>query len=130
MFTQTPANMRCVARTCSIGVLAGGLGVGRTRMMTLTELDTRLLELQRTVTDEDARLIAALLQITAAWRTNPEPPVSLMNSLTKAHGNVWFSADEASSSVYDLLVQFRSTVESLGGMIVHKRPVRFGLCVR
>jgi hypothetical protein len=90
--------------------------VGLTRMLTLSELDTRLIALQRTMADEDAKLIAALLQITAAWRTNPEPPASLTESLTKLHGNVWFSTNEASSAVYDVLVQYRKTVDSLGGM--------------
>ena len=103
-----------------MGVLLSG---ATATMMTLRRLEGRLRQLRKSSSSADAQLVDLLLQVTGSWRSNAESPARLGSSLAKAHGNVWFSTEESSNAVCDLLDEIRKTIDSLGSMTLNERLI-------
>ncbi|HET9251981.1 MAG TPA: hypothetical protein VFP58_07690 [Candidatus Eisenbacteria bacterium] len=95
--------------------------------MMLAQLRTELETLRSGSPASDAGITNLFLSVIESWKQDPTTPRQLMSNLDRTLGNVWFSQDETHRRVHRLLEEFRSTVESLGGMTMNERLVMFDL---
>jgi hypothetical protein len=98
--------------------------------MTLAELRRCLESLRSTLTPADAKIVGLLIASIAFWKENDETPDVLGASLDRALGQSWLSSDLLHRRVHDLLLQFRPTITSVGGMTMNERLVMFDLMER
>ena len=95
--------------------------------MTLSQLRTELEALRARSLPDDASLTNLFLSKIESWKEDPTAPQELMSHLDRTLGNVWFSSDPIHRTIHQLLEDFRSTVESIGGMTMNERLVMFDL---
>jgi hypothetical protein len=99
-------------------------------MMMLSQLFRELDTLRSQLGPADAALTDLFLRQIAGWKDDRATPRELLESLDRTLGHVWLTRDETHAKVHRLLEEFRSTVQSLGGMTMNERLVTFDLLDR
>jgi hypothetical protein len=94
--------------------------------MTLPELRAALAEI-RPLTADDARLRDLFIARLDGWIIDEVTVERLLDDLNRILGNVWFSAPEVHTAVFQALEDFAKEVRGISGMTVNERLFTFGL---
>ena len=94
--------------------------------MTLPEFRTALAGITPG-TAEDAKLRDLFTARLDAWVGDNSTAERLLDDLNRILGNVWFSAPEVHTAIFQALEKFATEVRGIGGMTMNERLYTFGL---
>jgi hypothetical protein len=94
--------------------------------MTLPTLRATLVEF-RPLTADDAKQRDLFIARLDRWAVDDSTIERLLEDLNRILGNVWFSAAEVHTAVFQMLEDFATEVRGIGGMTVNERLFTFGL---